>query len=150
MMGMATLDRTVTDDRGPRIVALGARVHLFVHPDARSRFQQLFENVLGCPVIERDFGLEHPILLVRFPDGSAFSVEFTELAPREVPPAEVSDERAFRGAWIEFRTTDLAAYQRRLREAGIPEFRHPGSNHVYFSAPGGQVFRLLDVAYQGP
>lgn len=147
---MATLDRTVMDDREPRIVGLGARVHLFVHPDARQRFQQLFEEVLDCPVIERDFGLEHPILLVRFDDGSAFSVEFTEIAPREVPAAEVSDERASRGAWIEFRTTDVAGYQQRLREAGIPEFRHPGSNHVYFSAPGGQVFRLLDVAYQGP
>ncbi len=30
------------------------------------------------------------------------------------------------------------------------EFRHPGSTHVYFSAPGGQVFRLIDVAYDGP
>ena len=27
---------------------------------------------------------------------------------------------------------------------------HPGSTHVYFSAPGGQVFRLIDVAYDGP
>jgi hypothetical protein len=38
----------------------------------------------------------------------------------------------------------------KLRRAGIPEFRHPGSSHAYFSAPGGQVFRLLDVAYVGP
>ncbi len=132
------------------VVGLGARVHLFVHPDARARFRRLFEEVLECSVLERDFGFEHPILLVRFGDGSAFSVEFTELAPKEVPPGEVDDRHAFRGAWIEFRTTDLAGYQERLREAGIPEFRHPGSPHVYFSAPGGQVFRLLDVDYQGP
>jgi hypothetical protein len=39
---------------------------------------------------------------------------------------------------------------RELREAGIREFRHPGSTHVYFSAPGGQVFRLIDMAYDGP
>jgi hypothetical protein len=25
-----------------------------------------------------------------------------------------------------------------------------GSPHIYFSAPGGQVFRLIDVAYKGP
>jgi hypothetical protein len=37
-----------------------------------------------------------------------------------------------------------------MREAGLSEFRHAGSNHLYFSAPGGQVFRLLDVAYEGP
>lgn len=125
-------------------------MHLFVHPDARARFRHLFEEVLGCSAIERDFGLEFPILLVRFGDGSAFSVEFTELAPHEMPPAEVDDRHAFRGAWIEFRTTDLAGCQERLRRAGIPEFRHPGSPHAYFTAPGGQVFRLLDVDYQGP
>ena len=37
-----------------------------------------------------------------------------------------------------------------MREAGIPEFRPPGSSHTYFSAPGGQVFRLIDVPYTGP
>jgi hypothetical protein len=62
----------------------------------------------------------------------------------------VDDTTAFRGAWIEFRSTDVSGYQHKLREAGIPEFRHPGSNHLYFSAPGGQVFRLLDVSYVGP
>ncbi len=134
----------------PRIVGLGARVHLYVHPDARARFRDLFEEVLGCSVVERDFGLEHPVLLVRFDDGSSFSVEFTTLAAAQDPAPGLDDEHAFRGAWIEFRTTDLAGYQERLRNAGVPEFRHPGSPHTYFSAPGGQVFRLLDVTYQGP
>ena len=30
------------------------------------------------------------------------------------------------------------------------EFRHPDSTHVGFSAPRGQVFRLIDMAYDGP
>ena len=107
-------------------------------------------EVLGCSVIERDFGLEHPIVLVRFADGSAFSAEFTELAPADVPSHELDDEHAFRGAWIEFRTRSVAECQERLRKAGVPEFQHRGSQHSYFSAPGGQVFRLLDVGYTGP
>ena len=132
------------------IVELGARLHLFVQPQARGEFTSLFRDVLGCNVSERDFGLEYPILLVEFNNGSAFSVEFTELAPAEFNSDTLDDEHAFRGAWIEFRTTDVGAYQERLRSAGTREFRHMGSNHVYFSAPGGQVFRLLDVAYEGP
>jgi hypothetical protein len=132
------------------IVELGARVHLFVQPSARERFTSLFQDVLGCDVSERDFGLEHPILLVAFGNGSRFSVEFTELAPAEFAGDAVDDEHAFRGAWIEFRTADLDGYQQKLRDAGILEFRHKGSPHVYFSAPGGQVFRLIDVAYEGP
>jgi hypothetical protein len=131
------------------IVGLGARVHLFVQPHARQRFRWLFEEVLGCSVVERDFGLEYPIMLVRLADGSAFSVEFTELAPADVPSPDLDDEHAFRGAWIEFRARNVAECQERLRQAGVAEFQHRGSQHVYFSAPGGQVFRLLDVDYQG-
>jgi hypothetical protein len=132
------------------IVELGARVHLFVQPRARDAFTSLFRDVLGCTVSELDFGLEYPIVLIQFPNGSGFSVEFTPLAPAEFSGETLDDEQAFRGAWIEFRTADVGRHQEALRRAGIQEFRHKGSNHAYFSAPGGQVFRLLDVGYQGP
>ena len=133
-----------------RIVRLGARVHLFVQPSAREAFISLFREVLECNVAELDFGLAHPIVLVRFDDGSAFSAEFSDLAP--LPPATdpLDDRSAFRGAWIEFRTPDVDVVQAALRQAGVAEFRHPGSNHAYFAAPGGQVFRVLDIGYSGP
>jgi hypothetical protein len=132
------------------IVALGARVHLFVHPDLRGKFTALFADVLDCTVLERDFGLEHPILFVPFPDGSGFSVEFSTLAPRVDPSDTINDLTANRGAWIEFRTTHLPRDLERLKATGVPAFRHTGSEHTYFSAPGGQVFRLLDISYAGP
>ncbi len=135
-------------DTTARIVGLGARVHLFVRPEHREAFTALFRDTLGCETAEREFGLQYPILLVSFEDGSRFSVEFSHLAPPD-PPA-LDDTTAFRGAWIEFRTTDLQGYQERLRRARVREFRHGGSSHIYFSAPGGQVFRLLDLDYQGP
>jgi len=128
---------------------LGARVHLFVRPSAREGFVALFRDILECEVVERDFGLPYPILLVTFPDGSSFSVEFTELAPASAETVPITDASAFRGAWLEFRTTELDRLQAKLRAAEIPEFRHPGSAHAYFSAPGGQVFRLIDAAYHG-
>ncbi|PZR57079.1 MAG: hypothetical protein DLM50_06670 [Candidatus Meridianibacter frigidus] len=137
-------------DQSDCIVGLGARVRIFVRPAFRQRFTALFRDVLGCKVIERDFGLTHPILFVPFPDGSGFSVEFSELAPGEYTANTIDDEHAFHGAWIEFRTADLPGCKQRLRDAGVAEFRHPGSTHSYFSAPGGQVFRLLDLAYKGP
>jgi catechol 2,3-dioxygenase-like lactoylglutathione lyase family enzyme len=134
----------------PRLIGLGARVHLFVRPSSREAFTELFRDVLRCRVVERDFGLPYPILLVSFEDGSAFSVEFTDLAPELGSHEALDDELAFHGAWIEFRTRDLEETLGALRAAGVPEFRHPGSSHVYFSAPGGQVFRILDVDYRGP
>jgi hypothetical protein len=123
---------------------------LFVRPKFREKFNSLFRDVLCCKVIEHDFGLPHPVLFVPLSDGSGFSVEFTEAAPEDYPGTALDDEHAFRGAWIEFRTNNLPGLQQKLRDAGIREFQHPGSTHVYFSAPGGQVFRLLDVSYKGP
>jgi len=139
----------MTEDRSS-LVALGARVHLFVAPHRRETFVSLFRDVLNCNVVERDSGMAYPIVLVAFPDGSSFSVEFSELAPAEYAQGPLDDERALRGAWIEFRTRDVEAVQEKLRAAGVPEFRHPPSPHVYFSAPGGQVFRVIDVDYKGP
>jgi hypothetical protein len=131
------------------IAGLGARVHLFVRPELREHFTALFRDVLECDVRELDFGLPHPILLVSFSDGSAFSVEFSDLAP-QASPEKPADENSFKGAWIEFRTGDLAGVHQRLDTAGIPSFSHPASPHRYFVAPGGQVFRILDLAYHGP
>ncbi len=133
-----------------RLTSLGARVHLFVQPTYRDRFIAMFRDTLGCNVAERDFGLPLPVLFVGFEDGSAFSVEFSDNAPDEYAGEVMSDKHAFRGAWIEFRALDVPALQKKLRDAGIREFQHAGSPHAYFSAPGGQVFRLLDVAYKGP
>jgi hypothetical protein len=132
------------------ISSLGSRVHLFVRPDAREAFTSLFRDVLKCKVVEHDFGMEHPILLVDCGNASAFSVEFSELAPQPHSGTTLDDEQAFRGAWIEFGSANAEATRKALRSAGIPEFRHPGSAHAYFSAPGGQVFRILELDYAGP
>jgi catechol 2,3-dioxygenase-like lactoylglutathione lyase family enzyme len=140
----------VNADRGGALAGLGARVHLFVQPEARAAFTALFRDVLGCRVVERDFGLQYPIVLVSFGDGSSFSVEFTDLASNEWATDTIADEQAFRGAWLEFRAADVERVHAALRAAGVAEFRHPGSSHAYFTAPGGQVFRVIALDYQGP
>jgi uncharacterized protein (DUF58 family) len=141
---------TSSDAQRPVLTALGARVHMFVRPAYREKFTQLFRDVLGCDTKELNFGLPYPILLVSFPDHSAFSVEFTDLAPEGVQGETIDDAHAFRGAWIEFRARNVSAIQEKLRAAGVRSFSHPGSKHLYFSAPGGQVFRVIDINYQGP
>lgn len=132
------------------ISGLGARVHLFVRPTYRNEFLKLFRDVLTCNVKELDFGLPYAVSLVSFSDGSAISVEFRDDAPQEDSGPTIDDAHSFRGAWIEIRTQDVSALQGKLEAAGIRSFWHPGSKHRYFSAPGGQVFRVVDVNYKGP
>jgi len=132
------------------IASLGARVHLFVRPEYRDRFHEIFRDVLECHVRELDFGMTYPITLVAFLDASSFSVEFSDAAMHEPSAATLDYSSALRGAWIEFRTPDVGIVQSKLRQAHVASFSHPASPHVYFSAPGGQVFRILDTAYRGP
>jgi hypothetical protein len=75
------------------------------------------------------------------------------IAGRSAP--QVSDEppdyaNVRKGAWIEFRTDDLADTHARVDNAGVPSFSHPASPHRYFVDPCGQVFRVLDLNYRGP
>ena len=90
------------------LAALGARVHLFVRPEARAAFEALFRDVLGCEVKELDFGLDYPILFVGFGDGSGFSVEFTEMAPAELARGSLTDATA----WLRAALYDAAARRR--------------------------------------
>jgi len=120
------------------LTSLSPRVHLLVRPSKREEFISLFKDALGCNITEHNVGPASPILLVAFEDGSSFSAEFTEDAPTEC------------GTWLEFRSRDASAVQQKLRDAGVREFRHGQSPHAYFSAPGGQVFRVVDVSYKGP
>src|SRR5919108_4724765 len=103
----------------PMLTAIGARVPMFVRPAYREKFTQLFRDVLGCDTKELNFGFSYPVLLVSFPDHSAFSVEFTDLAPEVVQGDTIDDAHAFRGAWIEFRTRDVVAVSgKRCVDAG--------------------------------
>lgn len=124
------------------VSGLGRRVHLFAQPSARPALTTMFKDLFGAVVAERDFGLAYPILVAAFGNGSLISVEFTDAAPRAPGVHEIDDRRALRGAWIEFRTTDVAAMERRLSAAGLPSFHHADTPFTYFSGPNGQVFRL--------
>ena len=62
----------------PTIPLAASRYHIVVNtPPEPLSFQ-----CRGDDVVDRDFGLPYPVLLVTFPDQSSFSAEFSELAPR--------------------------------------------------------------------
>ena len=70
---------------------------------------------------------------VRFPDGGALRIEFTD----EEPEAQ----RRRSGAWLELQSGDPSAVRDKILAAGLPEMEHTGHD-FYFVAPGGQVFSV--------
>ena len=119
--------------------ALSNSVHIYAHPESREQLMHCFSAILGVEAVASDDapGLSAPVLAFRFPGGGALSVEFTE---------EALDERqARRGAWLEVRDDDPAAVQRNVLAADLPRLTHPGNDHFYFAAPGGQVLRVVQA-----
>jgi len=121
------------------MTSLGNNAHLFAKPYRRDELRWLFEAVLECgPVATVEHpGLAEPMLVVRFPQGGALSIEFIE-------GADDSDEPR-RATWLELRADDPAALMRKVLGAGVREVKHPGHPH-YFMAPGGQVFTVVPAS----
>ena len=121
------------------MIALSNTVHLYVRPNTREPLLAFFTEVLGLEVHEVTKAYlqsPEPMYAVTFANGASLSVEFTVDA--------LSDEQAERGAWLELRTDDAAALQRKALEAGLKRVVHPKTPFFYVQAPGGQVFRIVE------
>lgn len=119
------------------MISLSNSVHIYARPESREKLVWCFTTILGCEAVTSSDapGLPAPILAFRFPNGGALSVEFTEDA--------LDERQARRGAWLEVKSDDPAALQRKVVEAGLPQVKHPANDHFYFVAPGGQVMRIV-------
>lgn len=125
------------------MIALNNSVHIYARPASKERLVWCFTTILGCEAVTSADAphLPVPVIAFRFPNGGALSVEFTE---------DALDERQARwGAWLEVRADDAPALQRKVIEAGLPLLKHPGNDHFYFAAPGGQVLRIAQAANTG-
>ena len=123
------------------MVALGNNAHIFARTNRREALRRLFEDLIGCAVLNVAHpAMREPMLLARFPGGGSLSVEFTDLAPD-------SDEPRF-GAWLEIRSQSPSKLIEILVERGIRQVEHPG-HPFYFVAPGGQVFTVVEAAGLG-
>src|SRR5262245_45106957 len=104
---------------------------------------RFFSTIFGCEALERpspsvtrdSVGRSTPVYAFWFPDGGAFSVEFTEDA--------LDAARARRGAYLELQSDDVSELKEKILAAGIPQVEPFDSPYFYFQAPGGQVWRLV-------
>ena len=114
---------------------LANRMHTFAPPSTREATVAFFTRVFDAKLMVLSSSPD--VVAFAFADGSALSIEFTSAA--------LTMEQARRGTWIELRTQDVPALQRRILAAGVPRLHVPGSPLFYFQTPAGQVIRLASV-----
>jgi len=52
-------------------------------------------------------------------------------------------EEIEKAIWLELRSDEPVELRRKIVSFCVQEIAMPGAEHIYFHAPGGQVFRLV-------
>jgi hypothetical protein len=101
----------------------------------RNETRALYEGVFGATVKSPRPDLE----VFTFADGSGIGVFYVDSAET------LTQTQMMYALWLEFEVDDPAATSKALVALGMRPFDYPDTEHEYFQAPGGQVFRLSPV-----
>lgn len=112
-------------------VVVGNHTAVVALRSERDRIRRFYRNVLGCDVRAQSDEVDRFQL-----DDFHFCFVYQGTA---------LDERDFlKAIYLELKTDDTAAMRQRVLAFGVTTLDVPDP-HLYFQAPGGQVFRLVGV-----
>lgn len=126
-------------------LTLGNHAAVRVRRAERDRIRQFYRDVLGCEIVrvleDKDdvrMGGEFFIaFLYEGGDGRAVD-KGVMYAAEDV----LSDDDFLKAVFLELKTDDVEAMRRKIVAFGVRVIQVPDT-HLYFQAPGGQVFRLV-------
>jgi len=119
------------DTTGAATVSIGTHSRLKALASEQNLIRQFYRDVLGCTITKSSERADY------FCMGNGFFIAV--LYVTEV----LSKEQARDSIWLELRTGDVESVRRRILQFGVDELDSPDKDHLYFQAPGGQVFRLV-------
>jgi extradiol dioxygenase family protein len=115
-------------------VVLGNHSAVVVPRQDRDKVREFYRDVLGC-TITRELDDKDDFQL-----GDAFYVAIIY--------ADVTEAREFlrsgRSIYLELASDDVEAMRQKIVDSGVLVLDTPDP-HLYFQAPGGQVFRLVGI-----
>lgn len=128
-------------------VIFGNHAAVRVRSEDRDRIRKFYSEALGCALTRAlddkdDFRM-----------GEAFHLSFLYTSGRGIPADQgvtyaaekpLSDEECLKGIFLEIKADDVNAARERIVACGARVLPVPDS-HLYFQAPGGQVFRLVGI-----
>jgi catechol 2,3-dioxygenase-like lactoylglutathione lyase family enzyme len=128
-------------------VTIGNHAAVRVRSADRERIRSFYRDVLGCKITREVEGKDD----VRIGDG--FYIAFlyqsgdARAADKGVVHAaedSLSEEQFLKSIWLEIKSADVEALRQRIVSFGVKVLPVP-DDHLYFQAPGGQVFRLVGI-----
>lgn len=115
----------------PQKLILGNHAAVFAARSDQARIRKFYGNVLGCEVRASNDQVDRFQL-----DDTHFCFVWQDTA---------LDEREFlKSTYLELKADDVEEMKRRILDFGVTRLDVPDA-HLYFQAPGGQVFRLVGI-----
>ena len=112
-------------------VSIGNHSKIVARRADQARIRAFYTDVLGCELTKTTPDVDY----IRFDQGFFLAVLYQDRA--------LPDEEARASIWLELRSADPAGLGQRILEFGVHRIDMPGAEHLYFQAPGGQVFRVV-------
>jgi catechol 2,3-dioxygenase-like lactoylglutathione lyase family enzyme len=113
-------------------VSLGNHSKITARRAEQPKIRAFYRDVLGCTLTKQTEDVDY----IKFRDGFFMAVLYQE---------GVSSAEELRNAiWLELRADEPAALVKRILDFGVHRIELPGAPHLYFQAPGGQVFRVVE------
>jgi catechol 2,3-dioxygenase-like lactoylglutathione lyase family enzyme len=112
-------------------VSIGNHSKIIARKVDQERIRAFYRGVLGCAFTKESKDVDY----IRFHEGFFLAVLYQDAVP--------SPEELRQSIWLELRSDDPAQLRRQIVDLGVTQIEIPGADHLYFQAPGGQVFRLV-------
>jgi catechol 2,3-dioxygenase-like lactoylglutathione lyase family enzyme len=112
-------------------VSIGNHSKIVSRRADQAQIRAFYTDVLGCELTKQTPDVDY----IRFDQGFFLAVLYQDRA--------LGAEEARAALWLELRTSDPSALTERIVSFGVHRIDIPGAEHLYFQAPGGQVFRVV-------
>jgi hypothetical protein len=112
-------------------VSIGNHSKIIARHSDQEKIRAFYGGVLGCALTKKSKDVDY----IRFHEGFFVAVLYQE--------AVASSDELRQSIWLELRSDEPAQLRKRIVDFGVTQIEIPGAEHLYFQAPGGQVFRLV-------
>jgi catechol 2,3-dioxygenase-like lactoylglutathione lyase family enzyme len=112
-------------------VSFGNHSAIRVPHSLQERIRKFYRDVLGCEITKTTDDANY------FRMGDNFFVAFL------YDDSALSEPEWLKSIWLEIKADDVLAAKKKILAFGVKEVNSRDKAHLYFQAPGGQVFRLV-------
>ena len=116
------------------MVTFGTHASVRVPRKEQSAIRQFYRDVLGCVITEETDEKD----VIRMGEHFYIAVLYGDTAD------ESEFLRTGKSMWLELKSDNVEEMRRKIVDFGVRKLDIPDP-HLYFQAPGGQVFRLVGV-----